>query len=534
MNKSEILTVIGISLIAIIPFWIFAVSPEIKKLPTDFYYYEEQIGINSLAPDYGELLSPPFMHHNVHEIKVVSNDKNILNIESRLQATNLDTGKVFLDETRTFYVDALTRSHLATEEGYFMFPQDTLQRDYFMTFPLAFTHATYTFEGIDVIQGLETYKFSCKSKPYDITNAISQFRDFLVFSFYRCTIWIEPVTGMHVDFLLEWESFFEENGQYTFLAEKGHKRTTPEYVTKLVAQVKSQKATYQILTIGVPIIFGLGSAAILSIPLFSSTKKERQLRIEKQIMIQREKQKDDFTSMISHELKTSLVPIKGYLDMILSGKFGSVNENIQEKLEIVKKSADSLHKLVNDLTDVQKIEHEQLRLNLSENYLTDLINETVIQLRPEFDKKRISIIQNLQNVKCVYDKTRIEQVLMNLLTNSIDFCPLNNGKITISLSSDDKYAKIIVEDNGVGIPQESIDKIFVKFYQVDSSMIREHGGTGLGLSIVRGIVEQHDGKIWAESKVGQGSTFTILLPKNSEQNILSDKKIGLKKSLDKI
>ncbi|MGQ0377409.1 MAG: sensor histidine kinase [Nitrososphaerota archaeon] len=415
-----------------------------------------------------------------------------------------------------------------------MFPPDTQQHDYFITFPLAFTHATYTFEGTDMVQGLETYRFSCKSKPYDITNAIPHFSEFAVFSFYKCVIWVEPVTGMHVDFLLEWESFFEENGQYTFLAEKGHKRTTPEYITKLVAHAKSQKVICQFLTIETPIIFGSVGTAILSIPVIANTKRERQLKMEKQIMVEREKQKDDFASMISHELKTPLVPIKGYLDMILSGKFGSLNEPIREKLEIIKKSTDSLNRLVNDLTDVQKIERKQLRLNLSENYLSDLINEVIVQMRPEFDKKGIAIIQNLQNIKCVCDRTRIEQVLINLLTNSIDFCPPNNGKITISLSSADKYAKIIVEDNGVGIPQESIDKIFVKFYQVDSSLTREHGGTGLGLSISRGIVEQHEGKIWAESKVGQGSTFTILLPKTSEQNIQTDKEIGLKKPLDKI
>jgi signal transduction histidine kinase len=229
------------------------------------------------------------------------------------------------------------------------------------------------------------------------------------------------------------------------------------------------------------------------------------------------KQKDEFSSVIAHELKTPLVPIKGYLDMMLAGKLGQLTERQIEKLEIMRSSVESLNKLINDLTDVQKIEMNVMKLHMSETHLSDLINESVIRLRTDFDKRNIRLKLELQNVTCICDKDRMMQVVFNLLTNAIDFCPVTDGKISIELSQDAQYAKIIVTDNGIGISKEHVDKIFNKFYQVDSSLTREHGGTGLGLAIVQGIVQEHGGKVSVDSKIGHGTTFTILLPKNQEQ-----------------
>lgn len=228
------------------------------------------------------------------------------------------------------------------------------------------------------------------------------------------------------------------------------------------------------------------------------------------------KRKDEFSSMISHELRAPLAPIEGYLNMLLTGNLGQLTERQIEKLEIIRSSAKSLHKLINDLADIQKIEIGVMRLYPTETHLLDLINESVIRLRNNFDKKGITLKLNLQNVICVCDIDRMMQVLINLLNNAIVFCPVVGGKISIDLSSETKYAKIMITDNGTGISEEYLDKIFQKFYQVDSSLTKEHGDTGLGLSIVQGIVEVHGGKVSVESKIGHGTTFTILLPKNQD------------------
>src|SRR4029077_17480205 len=136
----------------------------------------------------------------------------------------------------------------------------------------------------------------------------------------------------------------------------------------------------------------------------------------------------------------------------------------------------------------------------------------------------------MQNIRCVCDKERIQQVFINLINNSIDFCPEYGGKIDVTLFADDEDVKISLTDNGTGIPQDKLDKIFLKFYQVDSSITREHGGTGVGLSICRSIVETHGGKIWAESLPGHGATFNISLPRIKVFNIPKDSeyhKVGL-------
>ena len=118
-----------------------------------------------------------------------------------------------------------------------------------------------------------------------------------------------------------------------------------------------------------------------------------------------------------------------------------------------------------------------------------------------------------KGISCLCDKIRIEQVISNLISNSLDFCAKGSGKIHIKLYSQNSNAKIVVKDNGIGILKESIDKIFVKFYQADTTTTREHGGTGIGLSVCKGIVDSHNGKIWAESKGrNQGTEIHVLLP----------------------
>jgi len=224
--------------------------------------------------------------------------------------------------------------------------------------------------------------------------------------------------------------------------------------------------------------------------------------------------KDDFLAMITHELKTPLVPIKGYIDILMSEKIGPINEEQKKKLEIVSSSTRSLLRLISDLLDAQKIELGQLKLNKDVHDLAEIVTNSVNKMKPDADQYGITITTDLGNpIPLVCDNVRIEQVLSNLIANSLDFCPKQNGKINIKLFSENRHVGIIVKDNGIGIAKESLDKIFVKFYQVDTSTTREHGGTGVGLSVCKGIVEGHAGKIWAESDGrDKGAEIHILLP----------------------
>lgn len=224
--------------------------------------------------------------------------------------------------------------------------------------------------------------------------------------------------------------------------------------------------------------------------------------------------KDEFLTMITHELKTPLVPINSYTDILLSEVLGPLNEAQKNRLEIMKSSSKSLLKLISDILDAQKIELGQLTLKKESYDISEIIKETVNKMKPIVERNGISITTDLhERIFCLCDKIRIEQVFSNLIVNSLDFCSKESGKIHIKLHTQDSVAKIVVKDNGVGIVKGSLDKIFVKFYQADTTTTREHGGTGIGLSVCKGIIEGHGGKIWAESEGrSKGTEIHILLP----------------------
>lgn len=227
-----------------------------------------------------------------------------------------------------------------------------------------------------------------------------------------------------------------------------------------------------------------------------------------------EKHKNEFVQMITHELKNPLVPIKSYADLLLSDILGPLSDIQKEKIQIISDSTNSLQRLISDLSDIQRLDTNVLELHKEQHYISEIIQNSIGKLRPELEKNNISLSTNIEeNIKGIFDKQRIEQVLTNLILNAIDFCSKGNGKINIQLNSENEYAKISIKDNGAGIPSDKIDKIFEQFYQVDSSMHRQYGGTGMGLSICKKIVELHGGKIWIESTLGHGTIVNISLPK---------------------
>ncbi|MFZ0183732.1 MAG: HAMP domain-containing sensor histidine kinase, partial [Nitrosotalea sp.] len=217
---------------------------------------------------------------------------------------------------------------------------------------------------------------------------------------------------------------------------------------------------------------------------------------------------------ITHELKTPLAPIKGYADILLSEALGPLNSTQKERLEIIRSSSNSLLKLISDILDSQKIELGQLVLHKEIQSLSQIITESIDRMKPSAEKKEITISTDLMSALfCYCDKIRIQQVLTNLITNALDFIPKQTGTILIKSYREDGMAKILVKDNGIGIAKSDLEQIFVKFYQVDTKATREHGGTGLGLSVCKGIIDNHGGKIWADSEgMGKGTSVHILLP----------------------
>jgi signal transduction histidine kinase len=224
--------------------------------------------------------------------------------------------------------------------------------------------------------------------------------------------------------------------------------------------------------------------------------------------------KDEFLAMITHELKTPLVPIQGYADILLSGHLGNLTDKQRERIGIIKSSAASLLQLISDLLDVQKLELGQLKMKKLATSIHSAVSKSIETLLPQIEEEKITVENKVeQDLQVPHDVERINQVLTNLIKNSLKAVKPNSGKITISSEEDQNEVRISVTDNGVGIPYEKQPKIFTKFYQVDASLTREKGGSGLGLSICKGIIEAHGGRISLKSTPGSGTTVTFSLPK---------------------
>jgi signal transduction histidine kinase len=231
-----------------------------------------------------------------------------------------------------------------------------------------------------------------------------------------------------------------------------------------------------------------------------------------------DKAKEEFMSMVSHELKTPLVPARGYIELLLrQKKIGDLNEKQKKYANIIYRNILKLEVLVNDVLDGYKIDMGKLKVQKNLVNVKVLISSVISDLDSLIGEKQITVIVVLRLVEettIMCDRRRIEQVFANLIKNAIDFVPHISGKITIiaELVNNNTMVQFSVEDNGTGIPYEKMDKLFHKFYQVDTSLIRKHGGSGLGLTICKGIVEAHGGTIWIDKGYREGAAFRFTIP----------------------
>lgn len=243
--------------------------------------------------------------------------------------------------------------------------------------------------------------------------------------------------------------------------------------------------------------------------LLGYMKTLQDVTLEKEV----DKMKTEFISTVSHELRTPLTSIKGYVDLILDGEAGEINEIQSEFLEIVKQNNDRLVELINDLLDVSRMESGRVKMEKEPLWLPEVIREAVVSIENLAKNKDMSITLDIpEGLPLVLaDRQRLLRILVNLLSNAIKYTQ-PKGKLFVSVKPQDGFLATSVRDTGIGIPSEHLDRLFVKFYRVDSSLTSEIGGTGLGLAIVKSIVDLHGGQVWAESEVGKGSTFTFTLP----------------------
>ena len=241
--------------------------------------------------------------------------------------------------------------------------------------------------------------------------------------------------------------------------------------------------------------------------------RESQIKTQLKELTKIDEQKDEFAAMVSHELKTPLVPIQLYTEMLLKGVFGSLSDKQIKPLHAIHTNIESLNELVDDVLDVTKLELSRLTLYKKQVDVKELLNKNMESLSIFAKEKKVALELDLKTSGKIFcDPKRINQVLSNLIKNSIDFVPENIGLIKLTVEKNSESFVFTVIDNGPGIPVENQEHLFKKFYQVDTSHTRKHGGTGLGLTICQGLVESHGGKIWLDEEYTRGSCFKFTIP----------------------
>ena len=254
--------------------------------------------------------------------------------------------------------------------------------------------------------------------------------------------------------------------------------------------------------------------AKLSEEITERKRAEEELRQVNERLKELDKLKTEFINTVNHELRTPLTSIKEGINLVLDGSSGPINQDQASFLRIARNNIDRLNRLINDLLDISKIEAGKMELDPTRFHLPLLVEEGASLHRLKAKEKGIhlssSTIPDLLPVEV--DRDRILQVLSNLIDNAIKFTP-EGGEVRVTTRPwDGKFACLCVEDSGIGIRKEDLNKLFGKFQQIGDEKERKTGGTGLGLAICKAIVEAHGGKIWVESEVGKGSRFYFTVP----------------------
>ncbi|WP_036479073.1 ATP-binding protein [Myxosarcina sp. GI1] len=249
---------------------------------------------------------------------------------------------------------------------------------------------------------------------------------------------------------------------------------------------------------------------LLSLELIQLGETQCTLQIMNDIT-ERKRLENEFISLVSHELRTPMTSTIGALDLLNTGQLGTLSDRGKQILQVAIRNIERLIRLVNDILDLERIKSGKIAIEPVDCHLDRLLVQAVETMQPMAERARVELQLESLAVKLKIDPDCILQTLTNLLSNAIKFSE-PRAKVWLKAAIEGDRCLLQVKDTGRGIPANKLHSIFERFQQVDASDSRGKGGTGLGLAICRHIVERHDGQIWVESRLGEGSTFYVSLP----------------------
>jgi signal transduction histidine kinase len=225
--------------------------------------------------------------------------------------------------------------------------------------------------------------------------------------------------------------------------------------------------------------------------------------------------KSDFIAIASHELRTPLGLILGHATFIKD----LVPDDYEEQIDVIVRSAMRLKEIIEDMSAIAHSDQGVAKVRRNQFSMAQLIDEITERFRAEADRKGIDLTQDIPtdiDMTVQGDRDKIDLAVTNLVRNALTFTD-EGGQVGLKAEVGGGYVQIFVVDTGIGIPKSEVDRVFERFYQVESHLTRKHGGMGLGLSIAKAMVEMHNGQIWCESKEDIGSLFCITLPATEEK-----------------
>lgn len=511
-NGSSVIPVVVFVIgILIITSWIFLIAPNLKNDFTAFKDLREYEGTDAYVKYIGEKLPPSINSKDILKYKVINVRGNVLEIISTYTTFDAINGEKIYENSKTYFVDRITRKHVNDKEYYFNFPTNVEKQNYFLIDPNMEVPATFVFEGVKYVEGLEVYEFSCKNNDADFSDAWSEFSPEKIYGDQTCETYIEPVTGKTVHFLLTWDMYAIQEGKHITI-ERGNSKTTNFTEHILLEIAKNTKYLFYIYDVIVPIFIILIFIALFFISIYN-----KKLRAKEKIIIEQFEEvkqiNESKIKLLEKQAKQEKFSIVGEISAKLSHDIRNplavlTNEiyilKIQNKLDEnqIRRTENAISRISHQVDGVLNYLRESpllvTKFNLT-NMIKNIINTIIIP-------SQVKIITPDMEIFMIGDEDKIEVVLINLIFNAIQAIE-NSGTIEIILSETNTETIIEVKDTGPGIPEDKLGEIFEPLFTTKQK------GTGLGLASVKNIIIQHQGTI---SVKNNPTTFIVKIPKKDD------------------